>query len=251
MKHLAGRVAIVTGAGRGIGAATCIALAEEGAKVVATVRDPEKVAADAFGKARDAVTVLACDVAKHDDVEAMVRKVADQFGRIDILVNNAGTVEPIGRIADTDPDQWLLGLTTNLAGAYYCIRAVLPHFAGKAGVIVNLSSGAALTPREGWSAYCSAKAGLAMLSRAIDHEYAAAGVRAFSFQPGVVDTEMQGLIRASGMNEISRLKREQLRPVSDPAQVIAYLCTDAAVDLAGKELAIGSADLRGRVGLAA
>jgi NAD(P)-dependent dehydrogenase (short-subunit alcohol dehydrogenase family) len=248
-RPLAGRVAIVTGAARGIGAAACIALAERGAKVIAAVRDPGRVAPDTFAAAGDAIAVHRCDVADNGDVEKLVAGVVDQFGRLDILVNNAGTIEPIGRIADTDPALWLHSITVNLAGAYYGIRAALPHLPA-GGVITNLSSGAAHQPREGWSAYCSAKAGLFMLTRAIAHEYGGA-VRAYGFQPGVVDTDMQGLIRASGMNEISRLKREQLRPVSDPARVIAWLCSDEATDLAGQELSIADATLRARAGLAA
>ncbi len=245
---LSGRVAIVTGAARGIGAATCRALADAGAQVVAAVRAPAAEPPPAFAGAVPPITLMGCDVAASKSVADLIAAVVGQFGRLDILINNAGTVEPIGRIADTDPDAWLHGITVNLAGPYYAVRAALPHFAA-GGVVVNLSSGAAHTPREGWSAYCSGKAGLAMFTRAIAHEYGAAGVRAYGFQPGVVDTDMQGLIRASGINEISRLKREQLRPVAQPAQVIAYLCSDAAVDLAGQELSIADAALCARAGL--
>ena len=242
------QVAIVTGAGRGIGLATCLALAEQGCRVAAGMRDPDRLSPGAFEGAQDRIATFRCDVASQPDVAEFVRAAVERFGRVDILVNNAGTVEPIGRLADTDPTAWLAGVTANLAGAYYAIREVLPHFAS-GGVVINLSSGAAHQPREGWSAYCSSKAGLAMLTRSVAHEYGAAGVRAFGFQPGVVDTDMQGLIRTSGMNEISRLKREQLRPVSDPARVIAYLCGAEAADLAGRELSIADPDLCRRAGL--
>ena len=243
-----GQVAIVTGGGRGIGEATCLALAKRGCRVVAAVRNPETLTADVVASGTNRVTALRCDVASQPAVAELVRAVVDQFGRVDILVNNAGTIEPIGRLADTEPATWLAGMTANLAGPYYLVREVLPHFKA-GGVIVNLSSGAAHQPREGWSAYCSSKAGLAMLTRSVAHEYGSLGVRCYGFQPGVVDTEMQGLIRESGLNEISRLKRDQLRPASEPARVIAYLCSTEAADLAGMELSIADTELCRRAGL--
>ena len=93
------------------------------------------------------------------------------------------------------------------------------------GDIINVSSGAALRPLEGWSAYCAGKAGLAMLTRSIDLEHRAAGIRVFGFQPGTTDTDMQVTIRASGINLISKIPREQLTPVAHPARAIVYLCT--------------------------
>jgi NAD(P)-dependent dehydrogenase (short-subunit alcohol dehydrogenase family) len=106
------------------------------------------------------------------------------------------------------------------------------------GTIVNLSSGAAHKPMEGWSAYCAGKAGLAMVTRSLHLEYAARGVRAFGFAPGVVDTDMQGAIRASGMNPVSQLPRASLAPAERPAWAIAWLCTAEADPLTGQELDI-------------
>ena len=117
------------------------------------------------------------------------------------------------------------------------------------GSIINLSSGAALRPQEGWSAYCTAKAGLAMLTRSIDLEHRAAGIRVFGFQPGTTDTDMQVIIRASGINPISRIPREQLTPVAHPAGAIVYLCTQEADDLAGTEFGLRDEDFRRRIGL--
>jgi len=116
-------------------------------------------------------------------------------------------------------------------------------------VIINLSSGAAHRPLEGWSAYCAAKAGTAMLTAAVALEAGDGGVRVYGFQPGVVDTSMQERIRGSGLNEISGLDREQLTDPSEPARVIAWLCTDDAADLAGSELSISDQELRRRAGL--
>jgi NAD(P)-dependent dehydrogenase (short-subunit alcohol dehydrogenase family) len=115
------------------------------------------------------------------------------------------------------------------------------------GAVVNLSTGAAHTPREGWSAYCSSKAALAMLTRCVAHEYGARGVAAYGFQPGLVDTAMQDRIRGSGMNEISRIPKEKLAPPSRSADVVAWLAATRPVDLVGQDLSINDEQLLARV----
>ncbi|MFO7312257.1 MAG: SDR family oxidoreductase [Bacillota bacterium] len=253
MQTLAGQVAIVTGAGKGIGRAAAAALARAGAAVVLasrTYRDCE-AAAEEIRTAGGEAVAFGADVADYGQVERVVREALARFGHIDILINNAGVIEPIGYLQDCDPGAWARNVQINLVGAFHCVRAVLPHFLERQrGVIVNVSSGAAVRPREGWSAYCSAKAGLAMLTQAIHLEAGALGVRVYGFQPGVVDTDMQVKIRASGINEISRLPRESLANPADPARVIAWLCTEEARDLAGQELTIRDPALRARAGLA-
>jgi NAD(P)-dependent dehydrogenase (short-subunit alcohol dehydrogenase family) len=165
-------------------------------------------------------------------------------------VNNAGVIEPISTLETCEPDAWTQNIVVNLVGVFHCLRAILPHFRQSGGgIIINLSSGAAHRPLEGWSAYCAAKAGVAMLTRSVALEAGDCGVRVYGFQPGVVDTDMQGLIRNSGLSEVSKLPREQLADPSEPARVIAWLCTDEAADLAGKELSIGDQQLRRRAGL--
>jgi NAD(P)-dependent dehydrogenase (short-subunit alcohol dehydrogenase family) len=166
------------------------------------------------------------------------------------LVNNAGVIEPIGALAETDPDAWKRSIEVNLVGAYHTARATLPQMleAGN-GTVINVSSGAAHRPLEGWGAYCAGKAGLAMLTEAIALECADAGIRAFGLAPGVVDTDMQATIRASGINRISQIRQIDLAPVGHPAAAIYYLCTAAADDLVGKELAPTDPDFRRRVGL--
>lgn len=253
MGLLDGKVAVVTGASRGIGLETAATLASAGACVAALVRNPAgsgelSQRLEASGSPH---LVAGCDVAEFPSVEAAIRLVLDRFGRLDVLVNNAGVIEPIARIAESDPERWRHSLAVNLAGPYHAVRAALPALCRAGGTIVNVSSGAALSPREGWSAYCAGKAGLAMLTRSIHLEYADAGIRVFGFQPGVVDTGMQAEIRASGINEVSRLRREDLAPAGQPARAILYLCTQDASDLAGSELSIRDPALRHRAGLPA
>jgi NAD(P)-dependent dehydrogenase (short-subunit alcohol dehydrogenase family) len=180
----------------------------------------------------------------------MVAEAEHRLGGIDILVNNAGVIEPIGGLAQSDPAVWRRSIEVNLVGAYHTARATLPRMleAGK-GTVINISSAAAHRPLDGWSAYCSGKAGLAMLTEAIALECADAGVRVFGLAPGVVDTDMQAAIRASGINRISQIRQIDLAPVGHPAAAVHYLCTAAADDLVGRELTLNDPDFRRRVGL--
>jgi NAD(P)-dependent dehydrogenase (short-subunit alcohol dehydrogenase family) len=252
MAELAGKVVIVTGASRGIGAAAAEALAAAGAAVMLAARDG-KLVAEVAGKIEAAggrAAAHACDVADYAAVEALVAATTRRFGRPDILINNAGVIEPIVTIATSDPAAWAKNVQINLVGAFNAVRAVLPGMlAAGGGTIVNVSSGAALRPLEGWSAYCAGKAGMAMLTRSIKLEEGGNGIRVFGFQPGTTDTDMQVIIRASGINPISKIPRENLTPVAHPAAAIVYLCTSAADDLAGKEFSLRDEAFRQRLHL--
>jgi 3-oxoacyl-[acyl-carrier protein] reductase len=252
MPGLAGKVAIVTGASRGIGAAAALALSEAGASVVLAARTVAQAEANArqINTAGGKAAAIACDVSDYAACQRLVQEATQRFGPPDVLVNNAGVIEPISMVGEADPAEWARSIEINLIGAYYAIRAVLPGMIERGhGDIINVSSGAAHRPLEGWGAYCAGKAGLAMLTRSIDLEHRAAGIRVFGFQPGTTDTDMQVTIRASGINMVSRIPREQLTPVAHPARAIVYLCTKEADDLAGKEFALGNDDFRRRVGL--
>ena len=252
MTDLAGKVAIATGASRGIGAAAAFVLAKAGAAVMLVARDGTRASqvAKEIVAAGGRATAMACDVADYESVRTMVDETDQRLGGIDILVNNAGVIEPIGALVQSDPTAWRRSIEVNLVGAYHAARATLPRMleAGK-GTVINVSSGAAHRPLEGWTAYCSAKAGLAMLTSAIALECADAGVRVFGLAPGVIDTDMQAAVRASGINRISQIRQIDLAPVGHPAAAILYLCTVAADDLAGKELALNDPVFRRRIGL--
>lgn len=242
---LSGRRALVTGGAGGIGLATCKALAALGAAVTFTARSSESLAA-AQGTLGAAATGTLCDIT---DRARLAEVIAPGF---DILVNNAATIAPIGRITDLGTEAFSASIETNLVAQFDAIRLCLPHMLARgAGTIVNVSSGAAHRPQEGWAAYCAGKAGLAMLTRSVHLEYGAQGIRVFGIAPGVVDTGMQVSIRASGINPVSKLPRESLSQPDQPGRAIAWLCTPAADSLAGQELDIRDPALRQAIGLPA
>lgn len=243
---LSGKTALVTGGNRGIGLAVVKALAEAGAAVHFTARTAANIAA----AQRDLGDIPA--TGHHADMTDAVAMTTVLEHGFDILVNNAGIIGPIGRILDVSPEDWGRNIQTNLIAAFHATQTAIRHMVTQGGgTIVNLSSGAAHRPMEGWSAYCAGKAGLAMLTRSVHLEYADQGVRVFGFAPGVVDTDMQGSIRASGINPVSQIPRENLAPADEPAKAIAWLCTPAADALAGQEVDVRNPDLRKSVGLRA
>jgi NAD(P)-dependent dehydrogenase (short-subunit alcohol dehydrogenase family) len=252
MAELEGKIALVTGGSKGIGAAAAKELAAHGVSVMIAARGlaaAERVR-DEIRAAGGTAEAVACDISDYARTEAAVETTCAALGGLDILVNNAAIIEPISRLDEMDPNDWVRGNAINYTGAFFAVRAVLPHFmARKQGVIINVSSGAAVAPLEGWGAYCSAKAGLAMLTRQIDVECKDHGIRVFGFQPGMNDTEMQVKIRASGVGPLAKVPREDLRRPKDTAKVFVYLCTEGAADLAGGEISINDESLRRRAGL--
>ena len=150
---LSGKIALVTGASRGIGAAIARRLAQAGAVVAVTARRREAAEEVAQAIRGDGSQALAfgCDVTRFGDVAAALEATRDAFGRLDILVNNAGGIEPITRLAESDPDAWSAVVDLNLKGVYHGLRAALPHMLEqRSGTVVNISSGAATSALEGW-----------------------------------------------------------------------------------------------------
>ena len=245
---LSGKVVLVTGASRGVGAAAAVALSAAGAAVILAARDKPRLdeIAQGIAAAGGQAAAIACDVADYAAVARLVADARRRFGPIDILVNNAAIIGPIAGIAESDPAAWAQTVAINLTGPYHVVRAVLPDMlrAG-AGTIINLSSAAAERPLAALSAYCAAKAGLVMLTREIALEAGPAGIRVIGFQPGSTATDMQATIQASG-----RIPPQSLQPVAHPAQAIVYLCTLAAADLAGQEVSLYDPAFRRRIGLA-
>lgn len=252
MDELNGKAAVVTGASRGIGAAIARELASHGVAVVLAARNREGCEAlarsiEAEGGTADA---LACDVARYGDVVDVVERCIATQGRLDILVNNAGLIDPISHLSTSDPDAWGTVIDVNVKGVYHGLRAALPHMlSAGAGTVVNLSSGAATSALEGWSHYCASKAAVLQLTRCAHKEVGERGVRVVGLSPGTVATDMQTSIKASGINPVSQLDWDAHLAPEDAAKAVAYLCTEAAADLAGTDFSLKTDEGRRRIGL--
>ena len=244
-----GRVAVITGASRGIGAAAAQVFAGAGAKVALLARSGAEIDGLAAGLGAGALA-LRCDVADAASVATATAAVLARWGRIDVLINNAGVIAPIARITDADIAEWSRAVDINLKGVFHGMRAVIPIMRLQGwGTILTVSSGAAHNPLEGWSAYCASKAGAAMLTRAAHLEEAPAGLRIMGLSPGTVATEMQVLIKASGINPVSQLDPAVHIPAEWPARALMWMCSAAADPWLGQEISLRDAAIRQAVGL--
>jgi NAD(P)-dependent dehydrogenase (short-subunit alcohol dehydrogenase family) len=237
MGLLDGQVAWVTGAGRGIGRATALALADQGATIAIVSRtksELDRVVEDI--NARDGksfATVL--DVGDRNGVTSVATRIKEVLGPVDLLINNAGVLSPLGKLWETNPEQWSRLIEINLSGAYYCMRAVLPDMIQRErGVVINISSGVAVSVSPGWSAYAASKAGLDHLTRCLAADLAGTAVRTYALHPSLTDTDMlQALYTATD----DQLPPERRRFFADqraagtllspdvPARVIVWLCS--------------------------
>lgn len=237
MGLLDGQVAWVTGAGRGIGRAAALALAERGAKVALVSRTQSEVdqVAEEIAKRGGKVLASMLDVSHWDMVTWAAKQIEQAFGRIDILVNNAGVLEPLGKLWETDPDQWARLIDINLSGAYYCMRAVLPGMIQRGrGTIINVSSGAATAAQPGWSAYAASKAGLDHLTRSLAVDLKGTLVHTYSLHPGIVETQMQDILRNATDDQLPPVRRQffvdqkesgKVLPPEAPARAIVWLAS--------------------------
>lgn len=249
MRQMSGKVVMITGASRGIGAAAARAFAALGANVALLARDAEAIAA-LTAEIGPAALALPCDVARYADMERSVGAAIAAFGRVDVLINNAGVMGPMARMADADPDAWGGAIDVNLKGVFHGIRAVLPGMlAAGAGTILTVSSGAAHRPADFWSAYCASKAGVAMLTDSLHLEYGHRGIRALGLSPGTVATDMQRGIKDSGLGPIAALDWSVHIPVEWPAQALVWMCGPDADGFLGQEISLRDEAIRRRVGV--
>ena len=244
-----GKTVLITGASRGIGKAAAYAFAQAGANVALLARSVDEIATIA-GDIGEKALAIPCDVSRFAEVAAAVAATVDTFGGLDVFIGNAGMVDPIGHLSETDPDAWGRLIDVNLKGVYYGIRAAMPGMIAQGhGTILTVSSGAAHGPVEGWSAYCSSKAGAYMLTRAADNEARQKGVRIMGLSPGTVATQMQREIKASGINPISKLDWSDHIPPEWPAQALVWMCSPDADAYLGTDVSLRDQDIRDRVGL--
>lgn len=248
MIQLANKTAVISGASRGIGAAVARKLSQCGANVALLARsegDIQKLAA----QIGDQALPIVCDVSNYEDVFRAFTRCAEHFGSIDICVNNAGIIDPIARIEDSDPAHWGQVVDVNIKGVYHCLHAAYPYLKDKGGVIINLSSGAAVNALEGWSHYCATKAAVLSLTKCAHGEWAEQGIRVVGLSPGTVATNMQEVIRDSGINFVSQMDWSAHIPVEDVAQAIAWLTQDEASEFDGQDFSLKTAEGRKAAGL--
>ena len=246
---MTGKTVLITGASRGIGAATAQVFAATGANVglVARSGDAIRQLADDIGAQ---AVALPCDISDWSALSGAVETCVARFGAVDVLINNAGVIEPISRLATADPEGWSGAVDINLKGVFYGMRAVLPGMiAAGGGTIVTISSGAAHNPVEGWSHYNAAKAGAAMLTRCVDEENRGDGIRALGLSPGTVATQMQREIKASGINRVSKLDWSVHIPPEWVAQCLLWMCGAQADEYLGQEISLRDETIRRTLGL--
>ena len=227
---LNGQVAVVTGGGRGIGAAVARKLAALGASTVVCGRTGSSLERTAEGIVRNGgqCEAVECDVCQFAAVAALARRVQDTFGRVDVLVNNAGIGGFGGPLHEMPPEQWDAVLNTNLRGVYYCIRAFAPLMVrARCGHIINISSLAGKNALPGGAAYAASKWGLNGLSYSVAEELRGHGIRVAVVCPGSVDTELS----PHGGKDPGKM----LQP-EDVAHVVAMLVTQAAQSFASEVL---------------
>ena len=243
MKPLEGRVALVTGAGRGLGRAIALALAGEGAQLALVARnhDPLQDAAAAVGAAGGVAAVFTADVTDEQQVERLAGEVRARFGNVHILVNNAGT-NVRKNLTDFTLDEWRRVLDTNLTGVFLMCRALVPLMKGRHyGRILNLSSMMGHIALAGRTAYCASKAGVLGLTRALALELAEEQITVNGISPGPFATEMNTALledpeRRQFFN--SRIPLGRWGKVEEVGQLAVYLCSEAAGFITGTDILI-------------
>jgi NAD(P)-dependent dehydrogenase (short-subunit alcohol dehydrogenase family) len=245
--RLAGKVVVVTGAGRGIGRATADTCAREGARVVLV--DVDRASADdaarAIGVAGGQAEAIAGDVTSEADVARIMRGVASRAGRIDVLVNNAGVNAYFDAAAMTEA-QWDQVFAVDLKGAWLCAKHVLPAMtAQRAGSIVNIASIHATLTIAGMFPYAAAKSGLVGLTRSLALDYAPLGIRVNAVSPGWTRTHLveEWFARQTdpAAAEASVMRVHPMRRIATPeevANVVAFVASDEAAAMTGASIAV-------------
>jgi len=248
MTHMEGKVALVTGAGSGIGRETALAFARAGAKVVVSdivVEGGEETVRMIKGEGGDALFVK-CDVAQEADVKALVAKTVETYGRIDCAHNNAGIEGMAGPCAECTEENWDRTLGINLKGVWWCCKYEIPQMLKQGGgAIVNTASVAGLVGFPGIPAYTASKHAVVGLTKAIALDYAKENIRCNAVCPGVIHTPMvdrfsggtqEGLDAMAAMEPVGRLGEP-----SEIADAVVYLCSDKATFVTGIAMPVDGA----------
>jgi 3-oxoacyl-[acyl-carrier protein] reductase len=237
-----GRVALVTGGGRGIGRAIAARLAKGSAKVAISYRANDAAAEETANLVREAgaeCELFKGDVATPEDVEVLVNGIGEAFGPVEILVNNAGTTRDniLLRMKDAEFDEVL---ATNLKGTYLCTQAVLRGMVrARWGRIVNVSSVVGLVGNAGQANYAASKAGIIGFTKSVAREVAGRGITANVVAPGYVETELTGSLPESIKEQIlGQVPVGRFGELEEVAEVVAFLASDSAAYITGQTIAV-------------
>ena len=238
---LSGKIALVTGGSRGIGFSTGKILSENGATVVITGKDTERLE-KAAKKIPNSIAIVA-DIRNTNDVKNVVSKTIEKFGRLDILVNNAGIFPKIKKLHEIDEDEWNEVLDVNLTGQFRFTKEAIPHLQKTSGSIVNISSDAGLKAYQGFNAdaYSASKAALIILTKCWALEYSKNKIRVNCICPGVVDTDMTKPFLKTQTDKEFMDNEHPLGRIGQPeeiAKAIMYFVSDDASWTTGAVLAV-------------
>ncbi len=247
--QLEGKIALVTGGGSGIGQATSLAFAREGAKAVLSDvnADGGEETVSAIKEAGGESTFVYADVSRPADVEALVRRTVEIYGRLDCAHNNAGIEGEIGsKLHEYSEDTWDRLMDIDLKGVWLCLKYEIQHMLGQGGgAIVNTASAAGLVGSRMMSAYVASKHGVVGLTKAAALEYAQDGIRVNAVCPGIIDTPMvRRLISGREGYESSISSRQPVGRLGNPqeiAEAVVWLCSDAASFVTGHAMAVDGA----------
>jgi 3-oxoacyl-[acyl-carrier protein] reductase len=240
MINLTGRIAIVTGASRGIGRATAKLLAQQGATVIAAARgEHARVSAEEIVAGGGQAYAMSVDVTDRESIDRMVGATLERFGRVDVLVNNAGIARD-QLLLRMKREDWDAVLATNLTAMFTCVQAVLrPMVKQRSGRIISVSSVVAQSGNAGQANYAASKAGIIGFSKSLAQEVGSRGITVNVVAPGLIDTDMTRAL-AEGARETwaSKIPLGRLGAPDDVAAAVCFLASDAAAYITGQVLAV-------------